>query len=363
MSPEELSQELLQAVLTKDPKRAEALAVTKANLDQLGLPQAEAQKLIGRAAGAAKKALEAADALKLTPDAKWGSVQLSAPQATPADAMGARDDLVLHKTGTVLVIDGMDGKDHKTLQTGELVQIGRAWKLVDGPGGGGGSDSASAPMIPENIRELVQKLNDIDQQMPNPPTREGLAAYNGKRAAILEQIVQKIAPAQQDVWVKQLADSLSGAADVEKADGPNIKRLQQIKDSLAKGPNQALAAYVAFRHLQAENSIETATNPGSIEPVQDKWRTGLEKFVSTFATSDEAPEAILRLAMSYEYAEGWRGEGEGVVHETRQGLRAFFASGEGRRRDQAPGQRRQAARHRRAESGERSAIQRRKLAG
>ena len=61
-------------------------------------------------------------------------MQLGAPQATPADAIGARDDLVLHKTGTVLIIDGKDGKDHKTLQTGELVQIGRAWKIVDGPG-------------------------------------------------------------------------------------------------------------------------------------------------------------------------------------------------------------------------------------
>ena len=27
-----------------------------------------------------------------------------------------------------------DGKDTKFLQTGELVQIGRAWKLIDGPG-------------------------------------------------------------------------------------------------------------------------------------------------------------------------------------------------------------------------------------
>jgi hypothetical protein len=188
------------------------------------------------------------------------------------------------------------------MQTGELVQIGRAWKLVDGPGGDNANASASVPVIPENIRELVQKLGDIEQQMPNPPTREGLAAYNGKRAAILEQIVQKVAPAQQDVWVKQLADSLSGAADVEKADGPNIKRLAQIKDVLANGPNKALAAYVAFRHLQAENSIEMAANTGGIEAVQEKWRAGLEKFISAFSTSDEAPEAMLRLAMSYEYA-------------------------------------------------------------
>ena len=128
-----MSQELLQAVLTKDAKRAEALTVSKSNLDQLGLPQIESQKLLARAAARAKRAMDAAEVLKLTPEAKWGSLQLGAPQATPADAMGARDDLVMHKTGTVLILDGKDGKEPKSLQTGELVQIGRAWKLVDGP--------------------------------------------------------------------------------------------------------------------------------------------------------------------------------------------------------------------------------------
>lgn len=301
LSPEELSQELLQAILTRDAKRAEALTVSKANLDQLGLPQAEAQKLLARAAGASKKTLDAADALKLTPDAKWGSIQLGAPQATPADAMGARDDLVVHRTGTVLILDGKEAKEHKTLLTGELVQIGRAWKLVDGPGGPS-NDSASAPMIPENLRDLVLKLNDIDKEMPNPPTREAIAAYNGKRAAVLEQIVAKADPAHQEVWIKQLADSLSGAADVEKPDGPHVTRLKAIKESLSKGANRALAAYVAFRHLQAENNIALATNTGPVEPIQEKWRAGLEDFIKTFPTSDEAPEAVLRLAMALEYA-------------------------------------------------------------
>jgi len=321
MSPEELSQELLQAILTRDLKRAEALTVSKANLDQIGLPAVEAQKLLARAAGAPKKAIDAGEALKLTADAKWGSLQLGAPQATPADAMGARDDLVVHKSGTVLVIDGKDGKDPKTLQIGELVQIGRAWKIIDGPGNPA-AESAVAPMIPDNIRELVARLNDIDQkEMPNPPTREALAAFNAKRAAVLEQIVAKVPPAQQEIWIKQLVDGLSGAADVEKLDGPNIKRLQQIKESLAKGPNPALAAYVAFRLLQTENNIALATNTGPVEPVQENWRKGLEEFIKAFPTSDEAPEAVLRLAMALEYAK----DGEAKAKEWYRKLATDYA--------------------------------------
>jgi hypothetical protein len=305
LSPEELSQELVQAVLTRDAKRAESLTVSKANLDQLGLPQAEAQKLLARAAGAPKRVAEAAEGLKLTPDAKWVNIQLNTPQATPADSFNPRthDDLVLHKTGTVLIQDGKDGKETKTLQTGELVLIGRAWKLVDGPGGGGAgsSEAGTGPLITDAIRELVAKLNDIDKDMPNPATREGMAAYNAKRVLVLEQVVQKVPGPQQEVWVKQLVDSLSGAADTEKADGPHLKRLKDIKESVTKGPNQALAAYVAFRTLQAENNIALANAAGSIDPIQEKWRTGLEEFVKAYPNSDEAPEAILRLGMALEY--------------------------------------------------------------
>ena len=41
ISPEEVSQELLAAVLTGDPKRFEALLITPAELTAMGLPKAE----------------------------------------------------------------------------------------------------------------------------------------------------------------------------------------------------------------------------------------------------------------------------------------------------------------------------------
>ncbi len=177
LSPEELSQELLLAVLTKDADRAKAIVVTKANLDDsLNLPPAESQKLLDRAAGAVKRTTDAADALKLTPEAKWVHVELNAPQSIPKDAFGpeTRDDLVTHKSGTVLV---QDGKDTKFLQTGELVQIGRAWKLVEGPGNNAMEGNAGGgPVIPDNIRDLVTKLNEIDQQMGTQSTQQAITA-------------------------------------------------------------------------------------------------------------------------------------------------------------------------------------------
>ena len=74
--------------------------------------------------------------------------------------------------------------------------------------------------------------------------------------------------------MKQLVDSLSSAAEGEKPDGKHITRLKQISESLAKGPNKALAAYAAFRFMISENGIDLVNAPsGNLEPVQEKWRT------------------------------------------------------------------------------------------
>src|SRR5438034_1639674 len=125
ISPEEASQEVLQAVLTRDPKRLEALLPSEENLKAVGLPPAEIARIKEKSAGAVKRLGDAATALKLTAEAKWVHLELGIPQTTPADAFNGRDDHIVHKNGTILI---QDGKETKFLQTGELIMIGRSWK-------------------------------------------------------------------------------------------------------------------------------------------------------------------------------------------------------------------------------------------
>lgn len=305
LSPEELSQELLQAILTRDTKRAEALALSKANLDSIGFQGAEAQKLLDRAAGAAARVVKAADELKASPDAKWLHVQLNAPQALPADAIGARDDLAFHKTGTVLVQEG--NNPTKSFQTGELVLVGRAWKLVDGPAVGATADAGPGlQLVIKGIEDLVAKLDEIDRAA-HPNTFEEIAAHNAKRAGVLEQIYAKLSndnsePAVRirETWTKLLLDSVAAAAEVEKMDGRHVVRLKQFKDAFAGKPG-AIGAYAWFRYIQTEHSIALRGDPGKLNEVQEKWRAALEEFVKANPKSDDAPEAALRLGMAYEF--------------------------------------------------------------
>lgn len=308
ISPEEVSQELLAAVISKDAKRLDALLPTEDGLKGLGLPAAELARIKEKAAGAQKRLVEAAEKLQLSPEARWVHLELGVPQTTPQDAFGGKDDMVVHRNGTVLVED--KGKTH-FLQTGELIQVGRTWKAVEGPSAGpgvvtadGGNPSGPGPIVTKEIEPLVAQLDQLDKSAPNPPTQPALSDYYGKRAGILEQIVQKLPADKQADWTRLLIDSLAAATEGGPADGPAHKRFKAWNDQLSKlPPPNPLGSYSSFRLLVAENSVALAgakTGP-ELQKVQDAWRTGLENFVKAHPAADDAGEAVLRLGMANEF--------------------------------------------------------------
>jgi hypothetical protein len=315
ISPEEVSQELLAAAVTNDAKRLEALLPTEESLKGIGLAAAEIARIKEKNAGAVKRLTDAVAALKLTADAKWVHLELGVPQTTPADAFGGRDDQVVHKNGTVLITDG---KETKLLQTGELVLVGRAWKLVDGPAAGPAQPEANAsaggndaPIVTDGIKDFVTQLDALDKQFGmGGLAPDKMAEYYTKRAAVLEQIVQALKPEQQGGWAKLLVDSLASASEFGAEGSPSHARLKQLKDAFAAAPQNPLGPYASFRLISAENGIAMAKSKtgAEINAAQDKYRDALEKFVGAYPKSDDAGEAVMRLAMSYEFAGGKDGD-------------------------------------------------------
>jgi hypothetical protein len=303
ISPEEVSQEVLKAVLANDPKRLAPLMITKEQLAAIGLPAAEADQVLARAAGAAKRLTDAAAQLKLTDKAKWIHVEYGPPQTRPADSFGGSSvDYTAYKSGTILVEDA--GKN-PLLQTGELVQVGRAWKIVDGPTVGGGStEPVPGQIVEEAIRTWVEKLNDLDKKGPTGQTMDALAAFNAQRAEILEHIVARAT--NRETWVKMLIDSCAQAGEVDKPGNAHIARVKQWRDEMVKpGGNATIAAYAAFKLLVAENNLALAVGPADqYAAIQEKWRSGLEQYLKDFSNSADAPEALLRLAMAWEMSGG-----------------------------------------------------------
>jgi hypothetical protein len=315
ISAVEAAQEAYQAVRANDYARLQALFLTESDLQALGLPTDKAEEVRKRMQQAPAKFKAAAEKL-----AAFGAVQLVqvdgvVPQCVPADVAGTQRDLFKHPSRGVLFEYGdKDSKKQEWLQTGEMIQVGMAWRLTDGPTIGaifdntGGGKETLPPEGPE-IQPLLEKLAELDKTPPTlPPTpepRPEVVRYFRQRAEIVEQIVAKLnksAPDKAATWVRQWADNLSTAA--QHAAGAEAEallgRLKQMRDQTAQAAaGSSLAGYLTYKILWTEYNPKLVK--GNTE-AQAQWLEKLTSFVQSYPRADDTPDALQYLGMGAEFA-------------------------------------------------------------
>src|SRR5581483_4049866 len=102
ISAEEVSQEILRAVATKNIARLQALVVSDREMKALGLSDAEQKRIHDSIARIPAKFQDTCTKLPHLTDAKWQHLETSAPQCLPAEAVGGKYDLIRYKSGTIL---------------------------------------------------------------------------------------------------------------------------------------------------------------------------------------------------------------------------------------------------------------------
>jgi thiol-disulfide isomerase/thioredoxin len=317
ISAEELSQEVLQAVATRDFARLQALMITKAELDALELPEKEAGAVRESVAQAGPKFQKTTAALiGLDAKTRWIHLETQAPQCVAGDSIGAGQDLIHHKHASVVYQTG--DKQPEFLQTGELILVGKAWRLIDAPTPGSRADEGAAEAglngtghalnVTAELKPLLEDLKKVDEAAPKDPNDgAAVAKYNLARAGVLERIAAATKDAsQREQWVRQIADSLSAAAqNTGPGDTTAFQKLVALRDAVVKAaPGSNLAAYVTFREMSADytNQIAGAMKPGSdMQKVQEAWVARLKKFVEDYPAGDDAPDAVMQLGMVSEF--------------------------------------------------------------
>ena len=306
ISPEEVSQEVLQAVARRDSARLQALVISDAELQSLDLPEAEAARVRESVAKVpAKFQQTVAGLIGLSDKTTWVHLETPAPQCTPADALGSKADLLRYKHGTVLYENA--GKAD-WLQTGEMVLVGRAWRLTDAPAAGSRQDAGPQTggiAIDADIKPLVEQLQAVDKNAPKTGDPAEVSKYNLARATVLEQIVAKAKPDQREQWLRQVADCLSAAAQSSAAgDTAAYQRLVALRDGVARDPGLAkLAGYVTYREMTAEYALKMGdpAKSAKLVEVQEAWLERLRKFASDYPAAEDAPDALLQLGMVSEF--------------------------------------------------------------
>lgn len=305
ITAEEVSHEVFAAVAAKDAGRLRAVLASEKEIKAIGLPVAEEARLLKKLAAAEGKLVKANADLKLAAKAKLVHVEMDVPHTTPRDGLGTAEDLVKHRNVGLLVDASGDGKDMKYMSAGEMVQIGRTWKLIDGPAAGltgGGDEVADAGVtdIPEGIRDAVAELGKV----PPPKDASDMARYHLARAVILEKCATGTTGAAQLPWLKQMVDSYAAGIEASPDNANAVKRFRDWNDTIQKGGADETKAYTAFRFAAAEYAVklkEAGTDPTKMQAVQGWRKDALEAFVKAHPASADAPEAIMQLAITAEF--------------------------------------------------------------
>jgi hypothetical protein len=336
ISPEEVSQEVLQALANNDYPRLQALMITDAEMTQLGLPADEITHIRDlEKAAPAKFQKTHADLSKLASGKPtWVHLETAAPECIPAEQIGAHADVVKYSRASLLF---EVGGATDWVQIGEMIQVGPAWRLVDAPTAGAavaekGPDAGSGLDDPK-LMALVNELTELDKKTPeagaNGPNT-ALAKHNLARTDLLEKLVAAAKPEQRDPWTRQMADSLSTAAQNSPAgDTKAMTRLLGLEESLAKSaPGSNLAAYVAYREMQADYAVRASDSKADYGKLQQAWVDRLTKFVDEYPKAEDAPDALLQLGMVNEFlneevkAKNWYGVLAKNFADTPQGRKA-----------------------------------------
>jgi hypothetical protein len=310
ISAEEVTQEVLQAIVTKDSARLQALWITDDDMKSLGLSAAEAARLTSlKQQAPAKFQATVAKIMAGDPQLKWERLESSGPQCIPAEQAGTARDLLKYTKAMVLYENA--GK-HDWISVGELIQVGSAWRLVDAPVPSNSPDAGSEPASTSDpaLLALLDELRKLDTTAPhggadNFGANPAVVTYNSARADIIEKVIAKVKPEDREQWVHQLADCLSAAAQSSaENDNACYKRLVRLEEQTVQSqPGSPLAAFVTFREMSADYQVKMRTNKGgaTFTKVQEDWLTRLAKFAQDYPRAEDMPDALLQLGMVSEF--------------------------------------------------------------
>jgi len=347
ISAEEASREVVQALVAGNEAALSALLVNADDLKSLGLNKTLTSKILEALADPAKKMRAAMTGSKtLTTKTRWMRFDSLMPSTIPADEDVNSTDLTVYENAMAIVETG--GKSG-LLQIGEMVLVGKSWKLTQIPqplegnsiqvtiGGflmqpalAGGP--APGDISPE-VRKLLLQLQKLDANSPTPTAGAAeLTKYNIKRADLLADLTAASATVQErEQWTRQMVDGI--AAAVQSGTYPKgIDRLATILSGVRKTPGSPLVAFVTYRQLLADFSLKMQNTPASKRPdVQKQWLKELKDFAGDFPKASDTPDAMLQLAIAEEFggeekaARAWYDKVAGNFSKTEAGARATGA--------------------------------------
>ena len=304
ISAEEVGHEAFLAVANNDFHRLQTLFITEDEMKAMKLPAKEVDRLKAVQAQARKKFDALVKALPSVAGAKFERVESATPGCVPGESVGASSDLIKFASRAILYT--ASNSKHEWLHTGELIQVGFAWRLVDVP-------SVEDPIGPGLVTPMpggnpkladviarIQKLEKEEGALSGEPLKKHLDA----RLALVMEAISLADAKEQDIWYKQAFDNLGTLAQLGEATA--FSKLSKLAGDMAKArPGSSVAAYGVYRQMWADYSramSDPKITQAMVEKIQAQWLDQLEQFVKAYPKAeDTTPDALHQLAMHTEF--------------------------------------------------------------
>lgn len=145
--------------------------------------------------------------------------------------------------------------------------------------------------------KLVEELSRIGERLSKAKVPAEIASCNLQQADVLAKIVDTCKPEERALWLRQLVDCLHLAAlnspAHDKTAHQTLKELEAYIAGLTPGSD--LAAYATLKAIEV---AKLQTSEGEAAKPQEQWPVQLVRFVQTYPTYKETPNALFDLGMN-----------------------------------------------------------------
>lgn len=312
ISAEEVSEEIVAALRTKDLARFKRVLLTGDELQSLSLPAERITELERMIGDAAKDFSDIAKKQKLiTSASKWISFGGGKPGVVPAIVTSKPDVIVYDNVAAMVETDSKPAQ----VAIGSLVKVGDSWRALDVPRSlddpnatpltgiffqaplAKADDGPNVGNISPALQKLVTELNRIDTDLGATKDIEKIRKLTASKANLLEEIVITTSGEDQDTWLRQYIEIIDQAVHTDALpDG--LVRLRKVIDKVA---GNDLECYGEYRWLQLDYQAQLkGAKNDDIPKISDGWLDGLQKLVAKYGRNPYAAEPMLALAQEYE---------------------------------------------------------------
>ncbi|WP_146571594.1 TlpA disulfide reductase family protein [Botrimarina hoheduenensis] len=307
ISPQEVAEEAVAAVKTRDDARFARLLLSSDEAARLGMGEALSEEVKAGLASARQGFVGLIRSQKiLTGDSRFVDFGAGKPGVVPAGADGSTQDLVVYENATALI----DNEGTPTqLLLGSLFRVGDGWRLVEAPtvdSSGpklanvfsvptlsGVGAMGSAPSV--NTQALLAELEKLDQQSSSA-AGAALDRLTDQRVDVLEKLASSaVDKSEQRQWYRQLADLLSASAQTGGYKSAVAKLAELERSTGVKNAGDDLPAHMRYKRIGAEYGVSLSAEKADYAKVQQEWLEKLEAFVDAYPKSEDAAESMLQL--------------------------------------------------------------------